>query len=33
MDDAATWFDATGVLTEAQRRAIGRDNAIRLFRL
>jgi 2,3-dihydroxybenzoate decarboxylase len=33
MEDAASWFDATQVLTEAQRRAIGRDNAARLFRL
>jgi 2,3-dihydroxybenzoate decarboxylase len=33
MEDAASWFDATTVLTEGQRRAIGRDNALQLFRL
>jgi gamma-resorcylate decarboxylase len=33
MEDAATWFDATDVITPAQKRAVGRDNAIRLFRL
>jgi len=33
MEDAADWFDATDVISPEQRRAIGRDNAIRLFRL
>ena len=33
MEDAADWFDATDVITEDQKRAIGRANAIRLFRL
>lgn len=33
MEDAASWFDTTEVLTEAERLAIGRDNAITLFRL
>jgi 2,3-dihydroxybenzoate decarboxylase len=33
MEDAADWFDATDVISEAERQAIGRDNAIRLFRL
>lgn len=33
MEDAATWFDATTVISEAEKKAIGRDNAIRLFRL
>jgi 2,3-dihydroxybenzoate decarboxylase len=31
--DAATWFDATPVLTDAERRRIGRTNAARLFGL
>ncbi len=33
MDDAANWYDATEVITDQQRRRIGRDNAIRLFGL
>ncbi|HUF72884.1 MAG TPA: amidohydrolase family protein [Gammaproteobacteria bacterium] len=33
MEDAADWFDATDVITEDQKRAIGRDNASRLFGL
>lgn len=33
MEDAAEWFDATNVLTEEERRKIGRGNAIRLFNL
>ena len=33
MQDAADWFDATEVVTAEQKRAIGRDNAIRLFGL
>jgi len=33
MEDAADWFDAPEVISEAEKRAIGRDNAIRLFRL
>ena len=33
MEDAASWFDATDVVTPEQKRAIGRDNARRLFRL
>jgi predicted TIM-barrel fold metal-dependent hydrolase len=33
MEDAADWFDATDVITDEERRAIGRDNAMRLFRL
>ena len=33
MEDAADWFDATEVVTAEQKRAIGRDNAVRLFGL
>ena len=33
MEDAADWYDATGVITDEQRRKIGRDNAARLFKL
>ena len=33
MEDAAGWYDATGVISEEQRRKIGRSNAIRLFKL
>lgn len=33
MEDGAVWFDATGVLDAAQRRQIGRTNAIALFDL
>ena len=33
MEDAADWFDATDVISADEKRAIGRDNAIRLFRL
>jgi len=33
MEDAADWFDATDVVSEDEKRAIGRDNAIRLFGL
>ena len=33
MEDAADWYDATGVISEEQRRKIGRSNAIRLFKL
>ena len=33
MEDAADWFDATDVISAEQKRAIGRDNAIRLFGL
>lgn len=33
MEDAASWFDATEVVTPEQKRAIGRDNARRLFKL
>jgi len=33
MEDAAEWFDATNVLTDEERRKIGRGNAIRLFNL
>jgi gamma-resorcylate decarboxylase len=32
-EDAATWFDATTVISEEEKKAIGRDNAIRLFKL
>lgn len=33
MEDAADWFDNTPVIDDAQRLAIGRDNAIKLFDL
>lgn len=33
MQDAADWFDATDVISDEQRRTIGRANAIRLFDL
>jgi len=33
MDDAANWFDASRVIDDAQRRKIGRQNAIDLFKL
>jgi len=33
MEDAADWYDATNVITDEQRRKIGRDNAARLFKL
>jgi len=33
MEEAANWFDRTGVITAAERRRIGRDNAIELFKL
>jgi 2,3-dihydroxybenzoate decarboxylase len=33
MEDAADWFDATEVISADEKRAIGRDNAIRLFGL
>jgi len=33
MEDAADWFDATEVISDTEKRAIGRDNAIRLFGL
>lgn len=33
MQDAAGWYDATEVITDAEKRRIGRDNAIRLFKL
>jgi 2,3-dihydroxybenzoate decarboxylase len=33
MEDAADWYDATSVISEADRRKIGRENAIRLFKL
>ncbi len=33
MEDAADWFDATTVVSDEQRQAIGRGNAIRLFKL
>jgi len=33
MEDAADWFDATEVVSEDEKRAIGRDNAISLFDL
>jgi 2,3-dihydroxybenzoate decarboxylase len=33
MEDAAGWFDATNVISDEQKRAIGRGNAIRLFGL
>jgi gamma-resorcylate decarboxylase len=33
MEDAASWFDATDVITDAERLKFGRQNAIRLFKL
>ena len=33
MEDAAGWFDSTTVIGEIERRQIGRDNALRLFKL
>ena len=33
MEDAADWYDATDVISDEQKRRIGRDNAIRLFNL
>jgi 2,3-dihydroxybenzoate decarboxylase len=33
MEDAAGWFDATEVISEDEKRAIARTNAIRLFHL
>jgi gamma-resorcylate decarboxylase len=33
MEDAADWYDATKVISEDQRKKIGRTNAIRLFKL
>jgi gamma-resorcylate decarboxylase len=33
MEDAAAWFDATDVISEDEKQAIGRTNAMRLFRL
>jgi predicted TIM-barrel fold metal-dependent hydrolase len=33
MEDAASWFDATDVISAEQKLAIGRNNAIRLFGL
>ena len=33
MQDAADWYDATPVLSDAERRKIGRENAIRIFNL
>jgi 2,3-dihydroxybenzoate decarboxylase len=33
MEDAANWFDATDVVSEEQRRKLGRTNAIELFKL
>jgi len=33
MEDAADWYDNTGVIDDEQRRRIGRTNAIRLFKL
>ena len=33
MADAADWYDATKVITEEQRKKIGRSNAIKLFKL
>ena len=33
MEDAAEWYDATQVVSEEQRRKIGRTNAIKLFKL
>ena len=33
MEDAAEWYDATDVISDEQRRKIGRGNAIKLFKL
>ena len=33
MEDAAKWYDASNVISEEQRKKIGRTNAIRLFKL
>ena len=33
MEDAAHWYDATGVITDEERVQIGRTNAIELFKL
>ena len=33
MEDAAVWYDATNVVSNEQRRKIGRTNAIKLFKL
>ena len=33
MEDASDWFDATDVISDEQRRKIGRSNAIELFKL
>ena len=33
MEDAAGWYDSTSVISDAARRKIGRENAIRLFKL
>jgi predicted TIM-barrel fold metal-dependent hydrolase len=32
MEDAATWFDKTPI-SEAQKMQVGRNNAVRLFKL
>jgi 2,3-dihydroxybenzoate decarboxylase len=33
MEDASSWYDATKVITDEQRKKIGRTNAIKLFKL
>jgi hypothetical protein len=33
MEDAAGWFDSTGVIGEDGKALIGRANAIKLFKL
>jgi 2,3-dihydroxybenzoate decarboxylase len=33
MEDAAAWYDSTAVVSEQQRRKIGRTNALKLFKL
>jgi hypothetical protein len=33
MQDAATWYDSTDVVSAEQRHKIGRTNAIKLFNL
>ena len=33
MEDAATWYDSSKVISEDQRKKIGRTNAIKLFKL
>jgi predicted TIM-barrel fold metal-dependent hydrolase len=33
MEDASSWYDSSRVVSDAQRRKIGRDNAIKLFNL